>query len=74
MEVAATLAAPAPAPSSEWLLDFTLRNRDSSAEDLRQALFKEIDLWSAGQDPEDDQTLVIVRALSSTPPAHSLSV
>src|SRR3989338_693745 len=50
------------------LLDFALRNRDSSAQALRQALFEEIDRWSAGQEREDDQTLVIVRTLSSPPP------
>ncbi len=53
---------------------FALRNRDSSAEALRQALFKEIDLWSAGREREDDQTLVIVRPVSSPPPVPSLSI
>ena len=56
------------------LLDFALRNRDSSAQALRQALFEETDRWSAAQEREDDQTLVIVRALSSPPPVPSLQV
>jgi len=55
------------------LLDFALRNRNFSAEALRRAVFEEIDRWSSGQDREDDQTLVIVRALQSSGPAMSLS-
>jgi sigma-B regulation protein RsbU (phosphoserine phosphatase) len=54
------------------LLDFALRNRACSAEALRRAVFEEIDRWSSGQDREDDQTLVIVRALQASGPASSL--
>ena len=53
---------------------FALRNRDYSTEALGQALFKEIDLWSAGREREDDQTPGIVRAVSSPPPVPSLSI
>jgi len=54
------------------LQDFALRNRACSAEALRRAVFEEIDRWSSGQDREDDQTLVIVRALQASGPAASL--
>ncbi|HYO64162.1 MAG TPA: SpoIIE family protein phosphatase [Pyrinomonadaceae bacterium] len=44
------------------LSDFTVRNRHLPAEELRRALFDEIDLWSGAQERGDDQTLVILKA------------
>lgn len=48
----------------ERLIDFAIRHRSLSAHDLRQALFNEIDAWSGQTERGDDQTLLIVKALS----------
>ncbi|MGB9179036.1 MAG: SpoIIE family protein phosphatase [Pyrinomonadaceae bacterium] len=44
------------------LVQFTTRHRDLPAEDLRHAVFEEIDAWSGTQERGDDQTLVIVKS------------
>lgn len=44
------------------LVQFTKQHRDLPAEDLRHAVFEEIDAWSGTQERGDDQTLVIVNS------------
>ncbi|MFL6211560.1 MAG: PP2C family protein-serine/threonine phosphatase [Pyrinomonadaceae bacterium] len=44
------------------LLQLALRHRDRSADELRRAIFDEIEIWSGGQERGDDQTVVIVKA------------
>ncbi len=44
------------------LLQFALQHRDRTADELRRALFAEIDHWSGGRERGDDQTVVIVKA------------
>lgn len=44
------------------LLQFALQHRELSADELRAALFNEIDQWSGGLERGDDQTVVIVKA------------
>ena len=44
------------------LSDFVVRNRHLPADQLRRALFDEIDRWSGAQERGDDQTLVILKA------------
>ena len=43
------------------LKQFAVNNRHLSADELRHAIFKEIDDWAGEQERSDDQTLVIVR-------------
>ena len=44
------------------LARFAVAHRQSTADELRRALFREIDHWSEGQERGDDQTVVIVKA------------
>ncbi|PYS92676.1 MAG: hypothetical protein DMF64_08350 [Acidobacteria bacterium] len=44
------------------LLQFALQHRTRSADELRRAIFDEIEHWSGGRERGDDQTVVIVRA------------
>jgi sigma-B regulation protein RsbU (phosphoserine phosphatase) len=46
----------------ERLSEFALANRGSSAEELCRAIFLEIGMWSGGQERNDDQTVVILKA------------
>ena len=45
------------------LVEFAAARRDSPAEDLRRALFDEVNTWSGGAERDDDQTLVILRVV-----------
>jgi sigma-B regulation protein RsbU (phosphoserine phosphatase) len=45
----------------ERLAHFAAANRGLSADELRQAVFTEIDAWSGKKERDDDQTLVIVK-------------
>ena len=38
------------------------KNRDLTADELRQLIFTEVDNWTAGQERGDDQTLVIIKS------------
>ncbi|HVF49861.1 MAG TPA: SpoIIE family protein phosphatase [Pyrinomonadaceae bacterium] len=49
----------------ERLAQFALARRHLSADDLRQAVFQEIDNWSDLQERGDDQTLVILKAVEA---------
>jgi sigma-B regulation protein RsbU (phosphoserine phosphatase) len=57
------------------LKQFAVEHRHLSADELRQAIFNEIDAWSGAQERNDDQTLVIVKskqsAMSGQPSAVS---
>lgn len=44
------------------LAEFALKNRASSAQELCRAIFLEIGMWSGGQERNDDQTVVILKA------------
>jgi sigma-B regulation protein RsbU (phosphoserine phosphatase) len=44
------------------LLQLARQHRDHSADELRRAIFDEIEIWSGGQERGDDQTVVIVKA------------
>ncbi|MDT7541139.1 MAG: phosphoserine phosphatase RsbU/P [Acidobacteriota bacterium] len=44
------------------LTEFAISNRESSAEELCRAIFLEIGMWSGGQERNDDQTIVILKA------------
>jgi sigma-B regulation protein RsbU (phosphoserine phosphatase) len=44
------------------LQQFVFEHHELSADDLRIAIFSEIDSWSGGRERGDDQTLVIVKA------------
>ncbi len=44
------------------LKQFAVQHRHLSADELRQAIFNEIDAWSGAQERNDDQTLVIVKS------------
>ncbi|HYE64875.1 MAG TPA: SpoIIE family protein phosphatase, partial [Pyrinomonadaceae bacterium] len=46
----------------ERLARFVVEHRTLSADELRRALFDEINAWSGNQERDDDQTLVIVKA------------
>lgn len=46
----------------ERLAEFAIANRSSSAEELCRAIFLEIGMWSGGQERNDDQTVVILKA------------
>ncbi|HEY0099481.1 MAG TPA: SpoIIE family protein phosphatase, partial [Pyrinomonadaceae bacterium] len=37
------------------------KNRDKSADELRQLIFTEVDNWTGGQERDDDQTVVILK-------------
>ncbi|HYP54365.1 MAG TPA: SpoIIE family protein phosphatase, partial [Pyrinomonadaceae bacterium] len=50
------------ADGEQRLSDFTVSNRHLPADQLRRALFDEIDRWSGAQERDDDQTLVILKA------------
>jgi phosphoserine phosphatase RsbU/P len=45
----------------ERLAHFAAAHRDLSADELRQAVFNEIDAWSGKKERDDDQTLVIMK-------------
>ena len=45
----------------ERLARFATAHRDLSADELRQAVFTEIDAWSGRKERNDDQTLVIMK-------------
>ena len=47
------------------LAQFAIAHRQSAADELRRALFQEIDHWSEGQERGDDQTVVIVKSRES---------
>jgi sigma-B regulation protein RsbU (phosphoserine phosphatase) len=47
------------------LMKLVLDERQLHAAELRQAIFDEVDEWSGAQERDDDQTLVIVRAVSA---------
>ncbi|HLL14500.1 MAG TPA: SpoIIE family protein phosphatase [Pyrinomonadaceae bacterium] len=38
------------------------KNRDKTADELRQLIFTEVDNWTGGQERDDDQTLVIIKS------------
>ncbi|MDQ3687803.1 MAG: SpoIIE family protein phosphatase, partial [Acidobacteriota bacterium] len=46
------------------LAQLALANRDAAAEEMRQAVFNEIDNWSGAQERGDDQTLVIMKGIN----------
>ncbi|HJU56080.1 MAG TPA: SpoIIE family protein phosphatase [Pyrinomonadaceae bacterium] len=46
----------------ERLARFAVAHRESSPDELRQAIFTEIDAWSGKKERNDDQTLVILKA------------
>ncbi|HEX8889202.1 MAG TPA: SpoIIE family protein phosphatase [Pyrinomonadaceae bacterium] len=46
----------------ERLQHFAVEHHGLSAEELRNAIFQEIDSWSGGRERGDDQTLVIVKS------------
>jgi sigma-B regulation protein RsbU (phosphoserine phosphatase) len=46
----------------ERLARFAVEHRHLSADDLRRAIFDEIDAWSGAQERADDQTLVIIKS------------
>ena len=48
----------------ERLIRFTVRHRALSADELRRAIFDEIDDWSGARERGDDQTLVIIKSSS----------
>lgn len=39
-------------------------NRDKTADELRRLIFTEVDNWTAGQERDDDQTVMILKALT----------
>ncbi|HKC62734.1 MAG TPA: SpoIIE family protein phosphatase, partial [Pyrinomonadaceae bacterium] len=43
------------------LQQFAVEHRAMSADELRNAIFREIDAWSGARERNDDQTLVIVK-------------
>ncbi len=45
----------------ERLARFAVAHRESSPDELRQAIFTEIDAWSGKKERDDDQTLVILK-------------
>lgn len=45
------------------LVQFVAARRDTSAEELRRAVFDEVNQWSGGAERDDDQTLVILRVV-----------
>jgi sigma-B regulation protein RsbU (phosphoserine phosphatase) len=45
----------------ERLVRFAIENRALSANELRAAIFAEVDTWSGARERDDDQTLVIVK-------------
>lgn len=47
------------------LSQFAARQRALSADDLRRAIFAEVDRWTGAQERGDDQTLVILKAVTS---------
>jgi sigma-B regulation protein RsbU (phosphoserine phosphatase) len=38
------------------------KNRELTADELRQLIFTEVDNWTGGQERDDDQTLVIIKS------------
>jgi sigma-B regulation protein RsbU (phosphoserine phosphatase) len=38
------------------------KNRDKTADELRQLIFTEVDNWTGGQERDDDQTVVIIKS------------
>jgi sigma-B regulation protein RsbU (phosphoserine phosphatase) len=38
------------------------KNRDRTADELRRLIFTEVDSWTAGQERDDDQTVVIIKS------------
>jgi sigma-B regulation protein RsbU (phosphoserine phosphatase) len=46
----------------ERLAEFAIANRNSTPEELCRAIFLEIGMWSGGQERNDDQTVVILKA------------
>ncbi|HEY1404183.1 MAG TPA: SpoIIE family protein phosphatase, partial [Pyrinomonadaceae bacterium] len=38
------------------------KNRDKTADELRQLIFTEVDEWTGGEERDDDQTLVIIKS------------
>jgi sigma-B regulation protein RsbU (phosphoserine phosphatase) len=49
------------------LMQLAINQRHLSADQLRQAIFTEIDTWTGAQERNDDQTLVIVKVRSAEP-------
>ncbi|MFL6230067.1 MAG: PP2C family protein-serine/threonine phosphatase [Pyrinomonadaceae bacterium] len=45
----------------ERLAQFAITNRHLSTDDLRAAVFDEIDAWTGGRERDDDQTVVILK-------------
>lgn len=45
----------------ERLVQFAVAHRDASADEMRRAVFDEIDAWSGAEERGDDQTLVVVK-------------
>jgi sigma-B regulation protein RsbU (phosphoserine phosphatase) len=45
----------------ERLVELVTKNRHLSAHDIREAIFNDVDAWSAPQERGDDQTLVIMK-------------
>jgi sigma-B regulation protein RsbU (phosphoserine phosphatase) len=46
----------------ERLVKFAIEHRALSADELRNAIFEEIDTWSGTRERGDDQTLVILKS------------
>ncbi|HKQ99351.1 MAG TPA: SpoIIE family protein phosphatase [Pyrinomonadaceae bacterium] len=47
----------------ERLTQFAVGRRELAAQELRDAVFAEVDAWTNGRERDDDQTLVIVKVL-----------
>ncbi|HEX6624920.1 MAG TPA: SpoIIE family protein phosphatase, partial [Pyrinomonadaceae bacterium] len=45
------------------LVEFAAARRDHTVEDLRRAVFEEVNQWSGGAERDDDQTLVILKTV-----------
>ena len=50
----------------EKLIQFAVDHRALSADEMRLAIFNEIDTWSGARERGDDQTLVIIKAVASS--------
>ncbi len=53
------------------LMQLVINQRHLPADELRQAIFTEIDAWTGALERNDDQTLVIIKVRSAQPDGHS---
>jgi sigma-B regulation protein RsbU (phosphoserine phosphatase) len=58
----------------ERLVRFAVEHRRLSSDDLRRAIFEEIDAWSGARERADDQTLVIIKVDSRQESVEKLSL